>query len=117
MNPRYGSIGVIDPTAASMTAAASRARSSRHRSAWTCTPSGRPSLIPVGTGFKDYQSMGVKYLAEPPQPELLDVEEEIAAAAALAEAAGAEAPDAIGTTIGESKLVAQLLGDESNGKK
>ncbi|MEM6505140.1 MAG: DNA-directed RNA polymerase subunit beta', partial [Planctomycetota bacterium] len=74
-------------------------------------------LIPVGTGFKDYQSMGVKYLAEPPMPEALDVEEEIAAAAALAEAAGAEAPDAIGTTIGESKLVAQLLGDESNGKK
>lgn len=74
-------------------------------------------LIPVGTGFKEYQTMGVKYLAEPPMPEALDVEEEIAAAAALAEAAGAEAPDMIGTTIGESKLVAQLLGDESNGKK
>ena len=61
--------------------------------------------------------MGVKYLAEPPQPEALDVEEEIAAAAALAEAAGAEAPGEFTTTIGESKLVAQLLGDESNGKK
>ncbi|MFN3168190.1 MAG: DNA-directed RNA polymerase subunit beta' [Phycisphaeraceae bacterium] len=74
-------------------------------------------LIPVGTGFKDYQNMTVKYLAEPPTPEALDVEDEIAAAAALAEAAGAEAPGEFTTTIGESKLVAQLLGDESNGKK
>jgi len=74
-------------------------------------------LIPVGTGFHEYQNMKVIYLAEPPQPEELDVEDEIAAAAALAEAAGAEAPGAFTTTIGESKLVAQLLGDETNGKK
>jgi len=74
-------------------------------------------LIPVGTGFRDYQNMTVKYLAEPPMPEALDVEEEIARAAELAELAGAESPDMITTTIGESKLVAQLLGDETNGKK
>ena len=75
-------------------------------------------LIPVGTGFREYQNMGIKYLAEPSQPEALTVEEEIAAAAELAEAAGALAPEDIdeGATIGESKLVAQLLGDDSNGK-
>ncbi|MEM9021309.1 MAG: DNA-directed RNA polymerase subunit beta', partial [Planctomycetota bacterium] len=74
-------------------------------------------LIPVGTGFKEYQGMAVTHLAEPPEPEALSIEEEIAAAAEIAELAGAESPDEIGTTIGESKLVAQLLGDENNGKK
>ena len=75
-------------------------------------------LIPVGTGFREYLNMSVKYLVEPSQPEALTVEEEIAAAAELAEAAGALAPDEIeaGATVGESKLVAQLLGDETNGK-
>ena len=75
-------------------------------------------LIPVGTGFRDYQSMGIKYLAEPAQPEQLTAEEEMAAAAEMAEQAGALAPDevAAGTTVGDSQLVAQLLGDEANGK-
>ncbi|MFI4860774.1 MAG: DNA-directed RNA polymerase subunit beta' [Phycisphaerales bacterium JB063] len=75
-------------------------------------------LIPVGTGFREYQTMSVKYLVEPSQPEALTVEEEIAAAAELAEAAGALAPEEIeeGSTVGDSKLVAQLLGDETNGK-
>jgi hypothetical protein len=35
-------------------------------------------------------------------------------AAALAEAAGAETPDQIKTTVGESRLVAQLLGEDEN---
>ena len=75
-------------------------------------------LIPVGTGFREYQKMGITYLAEPAQPEQLSVEEEIAAAAEVAEMAGALAPEevAAGTTIGDSALVAQLLGDEANGK-
>ena len=70
-------------------------------------------LIPVGTGFKHYQNMGVTKLAEPPEAEMLSREEELEAAAAIAMAAGAEAPEEIGTTVGESRLVAQMLGDEA----
>ncbi|WP_428389342.1 DNA-directed RNA polymerase subunit beta' [Mucisphaera sp.] len=73
-------------------------------------------LIPVGTGFKDYQNLTVVKLAEPPASELLSHEEEIEAAAAIAEAAGAEAPEEIGTTVGESRLVAQLLGEDTSNK-
>ncbi|MEM6553626.1 MAG: DNA-directed RNA polymerase subunit beta', partial [Planctomycetota bacterium] len=73
-------------------------------------------LIPVGTGFTDYVNMRVEKLAEPPQTEPLTVEEEIEAAAALAEAAGAEAPEEITQTVADSKLVAQLLGEEGLGK-
>ena len=70
-------------------------------------------LIPVGTGFKAYQNLSVIKLAEPPEAEMLSREEELEAAAAIALAAGAESPDEIGTTIGESRLVAQLLGEDN----
>ncbi len=69
-------------------------------------------LIPVGTGFAQYATMEVKKLAEPPAAEPLSVEEEIEAAAALAEAAGAESPDQITQRVADSKLIAQLLGEE-----
>ncbi|QDU72056.1 DNA-directed RNA polymerase subunit beta' [Mucisphaera calidilacus] len=71
-------------------------------------------LIPVGTGFKDYVNLEVVKLAEPPDSEMLSREEELEAAAAMAEAAGAESPEDIGTTVGESRLVAQLLGEDGN---
>ncbi len=70
-------------------------------------------LIPVGTGFKKYIGMQVNKLTEPPAMEVLSREEEIEAAAAMAEAAGAESPTEIKTTVGESRLVAQLLGEDS----
>ena len=69
-------------------------------------------LIPVGTGYKDYLNMKVVKLAEPPATEAPSREEEVEAARQLAEAAGAETPDQIGTTVGESRLVAQLLGED-----
>ena len=73
-------------------------------------------LIPVGTGFREYQNMEVVKLAEPPAQEALSVEEEIEHAAAIAEAAGAENPDDITTTVGDSRLVAELLGEDTTGK-
>jgi hypothetical protein len=42
-------------------------------------------------------------------------EQELEDAAAVAMAAGAVSPDEIGTTVGESRLVAQLLGEELPG--
>ena len=68
-------------------------------------------LIPVGTGFKDFAEMSVSKLADPPADEPITAEEEMEDAAAMAEAAGAETPEQIGTTIGESRLAAQLLGE------
>ncbi|MAE67397.1 MAG: DNA-directed RNA polymerase subunit beta' [Phycisphaeraceae bacterium] len=68
-------------------------------------------LIPVGTGFRDYQSMNVVKLAEPPASDEPTREEDIEDAAAMAEAAGAVAPEQIETTIGESRRVAELLGE------
>ncbi len=73
-------------------------------------------LIPVGTGFHRYTNIQVRKLSEPPADQVLTVEEELEDAAAAAEAAGAETPDQIKTTIGESALVAQLLG-EAEAKK
>ncbi|MEM9420754.1 MAG: DNA-directed RNA polymerase subunit beta', partial [Planctomycetota bacterium] len=73
-------------------------------------------LIPVGTGFREYQNMEVVKLAEPPAQEALSVEEEIEQAALIAEAAGAESPDTITSTVGDSRLVAELLGEDPTGK-
>ena len=73
-------------------------------------------LIPVGTGYRDYQNMEVVKLAEPPQQEALSVEEEIEQAAMIAEAAGAETPEQITSTVGDSRLVAELLGEDLTGK-
>jgi DNA-directed RNA polymerase subunit beta' len=73
-------------------------------------------LIPVGTGFKKYQNIKVQKLAEPPAQEAPTREEELETAAALAEAAGAQSPEQIQTTVGESRLVAQLLGEENANK-
>ncbi len=72
-------------------------------------------LIPVGTGFKKYTGMKVVKLAEPPAQETLTREQEVEDATAVAEAAGAVTPDEIETTVGESRLVAQLLGEEMPG--
>lgn len=69
-------------------------------------------LIPVGTGFEDYQDMRIKKLVEPPAQEELTVEEEKEAALQMAESEGAIAPDAIETTIGESARFAELIGEE-----
>ena len=68
-------------------------------------------LIPVGTGFKDLQGMQIDKLAEPPVIEEPTAEEDLEDAVALAEDAGAVSPDKIDTTIGESRLAAQLLGE------
>ncbi len=72
-------------------------------------------LIPVGTGYLRYTQMKVVKLAEPPAQELPTREEDLMDAAAIAEAAGAEAPDQIVKTVGESRLVAQLLGETTEG--
>ena len=72
-------------------------------------------LIPVGTGFKTFTAMRVKKLAEPPAVESPTREEELEDAAAMAEAAGAQVPGEIETTVGESRLVAQLLGESEPG--
>ncbi len=72
-------------------------------------------LIPVGTGFKPYNNMKIEKLAEPPVQEAPSREEELQDAASQAVAAGAVAPDEIETTVGESRLVAQLLGEELPG--
>jgi len=77
-------------------------------------------LIPAGTGFKPYSKVNVIKLAEPPESEMPTPEDELQEAVASAEAAGAEAPEEITTTIGESRLVAQLLGElegNNGGKK
>ncbi len=71
-------------------------------------------LIPAGTGFKPYTQMRVVKLAEPPAEAAATREEEIEDAAAIAEAAGAQTREQIGTTVGESELVAQYLGEETN---
>ena len=72
-------------------------------------------LIPVGTGFKTFTAMRVKKLAEPPAVESPTREEELEDAAAMAEAAGAQIPGEIETAVGESRLVAQLLGESEPG--
>jgi len=59
--------------------------------------------------------MKVIKLAEPPVPEVPTREEDMMDAAAIAEAAGAETPDQIVKTVGESRLVAQLLGETTEG--
>ncbi len=68
-------------------------------------------LIPAGTGFHKYTQIRVEKLAEPPMSEMPTREEDIEDAAAIAEAAGAQTPEEIETTVGESRLVAQLLGE------
>jgi DNA-directed RNA polymerase subunit beta' len=72
-------------------------------------------LIPVGTGYKPYSQLKVIKLAEPPTQEEPSREEDLMDAAALAEAAGAESPEEIIKTVGESRLVAQLLGEAPEG--
>ena len=69
-------------------------------------------LIPVGTGFAEYQNLTVVKLAEPPVEEELSAEEELEAAAMMAETMGALSPDEITTTIGESARFAELIGEE-----
>jgi DNA-directed RNA polymerase subunit beta' len=71
-------------------------------------------LIPVGTGFTDYQNLSVIKLAEPPAAAELSVEEELEQAKRMAEAAGALSPEEITTTIGQSQRFAELIGEENN---
>ncbi|HAI12467.1 MAG TPA: DNA-directed RNA polymerase subunit beta', partial [Phycisphaerales bacterium] len=73
-------------------------------------------LIPVGTGFKLYQEMKVIKLAEPPAASDPSAAEQLEDAAEAAVAAGAQNPNEIQTTVGESRLVAQLLGEDTAGK-
>ncbi len=70
-------------------------------------------LIPVGTGYRPYADGWVEHLAEPPASETRTLDEERESAVEYAESVGAEAPEEITTTIGESRLVAQLLGEEA----
>ncbi len=55
-------------------------------------------LIPAGTGFRPYNSLRVKHLAEPPPEEAPDESEMLAEAAEIAEALGAK-PDEPLTTL------------------
>jgi len=74
-------------------------------------------LIPAGTGFHRYVNMNVVKLAEPPEQDVPTREEDIEDAAAVAEARGAEAPDEIQTTVANSRLFAQMIGEETPGGK
>ena len=69
-------------------------------------------LIPVGTGFQRYQNLEVVKLAEPPSTEMPSREQDLEEATRLAVAAGAESPEEIQQTVGDSRLVAELLGEE-----
>jgi DNA-directed RNA polymerase subunit beta' len=71
-------------------------------------------LIPAGTGYKPYVNARVVKLAEPPAAAVATREQEVEEATQLAELAGAQSPDEIETTVGESTLVAQLLGELDN---
>jgi DNA-directed RNA polymerase subunit beta' len=71
-------------------------------------------LIPVGTGFKPYNNIKVVKLSDPITENRPTYEEELEDAAAIAEAQGAETPDQIKTTVGESNLVKQMLGEALN---
>ena len=53
-------------------------------------------LIPAGTGFRMYQDLRVKYLAEPPKDEIDEEAEMLAEAARAAEALGANRNDSLG---------------------
>jgi DNA-directed RNA polymerase subunit beta' len=74
-------------------------------------------LIPVGTGFTRYTNLQVDKLAEPPATEAPSLEEEREEAIARAEAAGAESPGDIEITVGDSRLVAHLLGENENANR
>ena len=67
-------------------------------------------LIPAGTGFRDYQSIRVKALAEPPVTEEIDEEMMLAEAAERAEALGAsrDEPTKLPVELGDA-----LIGESS----
>ena len=56
-------------------------------------------LIPAGTGFRAYQNMGVKLLAEPPAGDESDEESMLEDAAATAEALGAARDDSTAAAV------------------
>ena len=68
-------------------------------------------------GFSPHDIGDIVKLADPPVQEVPTREEDLMDAAAKAEAAGAESPDQIIKTVGESRLVAQLLGESDSGSK
>jgi len=70
-------------------------------------------LIPAGTGFKPYQTMRVKPLAEPPVTEEIDEEAMIAEAAEVAEALGAKRDEPTGLSIETTGQGEALIGQSS----
>jgi DNA-directed RNA polymerase subunit beta' len=62
-------------------------------------------LIPAGTGFRPYQEIRVKHLAEPVESDELDEQEMLAAAAQVAEALGANPDESVGIAQVEVKEV------------
>ncbi len=63
-------------------------------------------LIPAGTGFREYQCIRVKALAEPPVTEVIDEDTMLADAAELAESLGAEKdePTKLPVELGDALL-------------
>jgi DNA-directed RNA polymerase subunit beta' len=70
-------------------------------------------LIPAGTGFKPYQTMRVKPLAEPPVTEEMDEEAMMAEAAQVAEALGAKPDEPTGLSIETTGQGEALIGQSS----
>ncbi len=66
-------------------------------------------LIPAGTGFRPYQDIRVKLLAEPPASEMQDEQAMLAEAAQAAEALGADRNDSLG--VPQIQIPAQPVGD------
>jgi len=74
-------------------------------------------LIPVGTGYRNYTGIKVVKLVEPPSMTEPTKEESLMDAMAGAEAAGAQTPEQIEITVGESRLAAQLLGESDSARR
>ncbi len=66
-------------------------------------------LIPAGTGFRPYQDIRVKLLAEPPASEMPDEQAMLAEASAAAEALGADRNDSLG--VPQIQVPGQPVGD------
>ncbi|MBC6953254.1 MAG: DNA-directed RNA polymerase subunit beta' [Leptolyngbya sp. PLA2] len=68
-------------------------------------------LIPAGTGFRLYQDLRVKYLAEPPKDDLDEEAEMLAEAARAAEALGANRNDSLG--VPHVEVRSDLVGERA----
>src|SRR5690606_27238351 len=76
-------------------------------------------LIPAGTGFRAYQAIRVKHLAEPPAAEEFDEETMLSEAAQAAEALGASPDEPTGDiSIGRTEtLMGEASGAAGAGKE